>query len=80
MNEKHPASNPKIKAILENLSTQDFKNFGLHQIAYIRAIQDGNDTTYAIHSADGKKISAEDTLNKAIIATRQNDLEPVTIH
>lgn len=80
MSEKHPVTSPKIRAILRNLSVEDFKDFGLQKIAYIRPIDKDDNIAYSIHSADGEEISVMDTLAQAIIATRQNDLEPVTLH
>ena len=81
MIEKHRAAEENVKTMLKNLSLQDFKDFGLKQIAYIRTVQ-GNDNNiiYSIHSADGKQLYAAETLNQAIAATRQNELEPVTVH
>ncbi len=80
MTDRQIAINQKTKTVLKNLSVQDFKNFGLQQIAYIRAIQDGDDINYSVHSADGKKLSVMDSLDEAIITTRQGNLEPVTVH
>jgi hypothetical protein len=36
-------------------------------------------TAYAIHSADGTPLAALDSLDLAINAARQNDLEPVIV-
>ncbi|PCJ97805.1 MAG: hypothetical protein COA45_08945 [Zetaproteobacteria bacterium] len=72
--------NSEIRTVLKNLSAQDFKDFGLKQIAYIRVIDKDDNTIYSIHSANGKEISVMDTLDKAILTTRKNDLEPVTVH
>lgn len=77
---KHPLTNPKVRTALRNLSVEDFKDFGMQQIAYIRAVNNNDSTLYSIRSADGEEISVMDTLDQAIIATRQNDLEPVTVH
>ena len=77
---KHPLTNPKVRTALRNLSVKDFKDFGMQQIAYIRTVDNDNSTLYSIRSADGEEISVMDTLDQAIIATRQNDLEPVTLH
>lgn len=80
MTTKLPLTNPKVRTALRNLSVKDFKDFGMQQIAYIRAIDNDNNTIYSVHSADGEEISVMDTLDQAIIATRKNDLEPVTLH
>ncbi len=80
MTDKHFATNQKTKVVLKNLSIQDFKNFGLQQIAYIKTVQNGDDVNYSVHSADGEEIRIMDSLDEAIITTRQGNLEPVTVH
>jgi hypothetical protein len=66
--------------ILKGLSRQDFLNFGMQQVAYIRPVHVQNRTAYAIHAADGTPLSVMDTFETAIIAVRHNDLEAVTVH
>ncbi len=80
MIDKHIATEANVKTMLKNLSIQDFKDFGLQKIAYIRTVKNDSTVTYLIHSADGKQLYAAETLDQAIIATRQNELEPVTVH
>ncbi len=70
----------RIKKILKTLSPADFKSFGVHQIAYIKPVSNKNKNGYAIFSADGEKLSVTDTLEKAVVMTRQKDLEPVVVH
>jgi hypothetical protein len=67
-------------AFFKGLSSQDFRNFGVQQLAYIRPVLIQNRTAYAIHAADGTPLSVMDTHDTAIIAVRHNDLEPVTVH
>lgn len=67
------------RQILRNLSAQAFLNFGVNQIAYIRSVNMGGQTAYALHGADGSALVVIDTLESAILAARQNDLEPVTL-
>lgn len=65
---------------LKNLSTQDFLNFGIHEVAYIRQTLVEDRVAYAIHAADGTPLSVMDTQDSAAIVVRHNDLEPVTVH
>lgn len=65
---------------LKELSTQDFMNFGVHQIAYIRPkVNTKGKKIYAIFSADGHEISTAKSEELAIITARQNELDPVAI-
>jgi hypothetical protein len=66
--------------ILKSLNRQDFLNFGLQQVAYIRPVSIQNRKAYAIHAADGTPLSVMDTFDTALVAVRHNDLEPVTVH
>lgn len=66
--------------LLKNLSTQDFLNLGMRDVAYIRPVSIENKTAYAIHAADGTPLKVMDTLAAAAVMVRENDLEPVTVH
>lgn len=65
---------------LRDITTKDFKEFGVQQIAYIRAIDNGSDTDYSVHSADGEQIGIFESRDAAIVGALQRDLEPVTTH
>ncbi len=80
MTERHLAIK-ETRAMLEALSAQDFRNFGLQQIAYIRMIEDDSGCIlYSVHSADGGEMLVTDALDDAVFAVRQSNLEPVTVH
>ncbi|HRQ60410.1 MAG TPA: DUF1150 family protein [Alphaproteobacteria bacterium] len=68
------------RSALKNLSHQDFLNFGVQQIAYIKPIKLDEGKGYAIHAADGTALSVMDSLDGAITLARHNNLYPVTIH
>ncbi len=68
------------RSALKNLSYQDFLNFGVHQIAYIKPIRMEQGQGFAIHAADGTALSVMDSLDSAITLARHNNLYPVTIH
>ncbi|MGH1374773.1 MAG: DUF1150 family protein [Alphaproteobacteria bacterium] len=79
MSEQNPATKPPLKSALKNLSTQDFKTFGLNQIGYIKRVDNDNKTIYAIHAADGKQIDSANSHELAVFTARQNDVEPMTV-
>ncbi len=69
--------------LLKELSTQDFLDVGLNQVAYIRrleTIEKQADNIYAVYAADGSQISLMDSYETAVNAIRINDLFPVTLH
>lgn len=67
------------RRLLRNLSTQAFLSFGVNQIAYVRSVNVNGQTAYALHAADGSALTVIDSLDGAVMAARQNDLEPVTL-
>lgn len=77
---KHTEISKKVKDNLENLTSQDFRNFGVGHIAYINPGHFNGKDFYTVYAADGKRLYTADTLQDAIHLSRQDDLEPVTIH
>ncbi|MGH1404689.1 MAG: DUF1150 family protein [Alphaproteobacteria bacterium] len=80
MAEKNLETEKDIHSVLRNLSTHDFKNFGLNQIAYIRSFDNEGTLNYAIHDADGEEVAVLSSRDEAIVVSRQKDLEPVIVH
>lgn len=64
----------------KGLSDQDFRNFGVQHVAYIRPVVVQNKKAYSIHAADGTPLSVMDTYDTALVAVRHNDLEAATVH
>lgn len=62
------------------MTTDQFQQFGLHEIAYIKQVSQGGLPGYAIHAADGTLLTVQNALINAINLTRANDLVPVTVH
>lgn len=67
------------RQMLRNLSSQDFLTFGVNQIAYVRPVAVMGRIAYGLHAADGSPLTVIDSFEGAVIAARQNDLEPVTL-
>lgn len=81
MTHKHfDSSLEEPRELLKNLSSQDFLNFGIEQVAYIRLVDVDGEEAYAIHRADGTPISIAENMDAAIISARYNDLEPLAVN
>lgn len=65
--------------ILQNLTNQDFLNFGIQHLAYVKPIQINGKTSFAIHAADGTPLSVMESMQEAIATIRQNALDAVVI-
>jgi hypothetical protein len=69
-----------VQSLLKGLSSHDFLTFGMQEIAYIKPITLKGIAAFAVHAADGTPLSIMDTLNDALLAVKQNDLEAVVVH
>jgi hypothetical protein len=68
-----------VRSVLKALSTSDFRNFGLRQIAYIRPVKTKDASYYQICGADGEELISVESLELAKVLARQEDLEPVVV-
>jgi hypothetical protein len=62
------------------MSVQDFTEWGLTQVAYIKPIEMDGRTIYGVFAANGQKLGLVENLNAAHAALFENDLEPVALH
>ncbi|MEZ5813921.1 MAG: DUF1150 family protein [Alphaproteobacteria bacterium] len=69
-----------VSEILKNLSAQDFLSFGMHDIAYVRAVDIEGRTGYAVHAADGTPLSVLSSMDEALRVIAHNDLETAVVH
>lgn len=69
-----------LNDMLRNLSAQDFLNFGLQQVAYIRPVHVEGQPAWSLHAADGTALTIQDKAHLAAVIARQNDLEPMLLH
>ena len=66
--------------ILRTLSSQDFLEFGMQHVAYVKPVYVEGGTAYAIHAANGTPLSVMDTLDEALLMIRHNDLDAIAVH
>ena len=76
-NEKHISA---LAARLQQMPAQDFAQWGVDQIAYVKPTRVGKAVIYTIHAADGQPLAQAATYDLAAASIVQNDLEPVTLH
>jgi len=62
------------------MSVQDFADWGLADVAYIKPVEKDGRTLYAVFAANGRQLGVMETLNGAHAALVQNDLEPISLH
>ena len=66
--------------LLRRLSQQDFLALGVQQLAYIRPVTVNGIKAWSIHAADGTQLAIHDDEVAAQALTRQNELQPLTLH
>ena len=57
-----------------------FATLGAPSLTYVKAVDVDGHTAYAMHSADGREIAVFDKRETAMVAARQHELEPVSVH
>lgn len=72
--------NAKIANMWRPMSAQDFAQWGLQDVAFIKRVTINEETGWAILAADGNTIGMAADRDLAFAAVRQNDLEPVSVH
>jgi hypothetical protein len=66
--------------LLRQLSPQDFATFGLNDIAYVKPVVADGGKGFAIHAADGTRLTVMADRLAAFAAVRQHDMEPYSVH
>jgi len=64
----------------KQMSPDDFAGLGLHGVAYVKPVEVEGNRAFAIFAADGRRLAIVPTIERAVEALRQHDLEPVTLH
>ena len=72
----HVPESPRLR----RLSSADWASFGLEEIAYVRPVVVDGVNAVAIHSADGTPIGAAPTVDLAMAAIIQHEMEPARVH
>jgi hypothetical protein len=62
------------------MSSQAFLALGSMNVAYVKTVTVDGGIAYAIHAADGAELAVFDNRDLAMVAARQHDLEPVSVH
>ncbi len=65
---------------LKELSAQDWANFGVNDLAYVKPVTLEGEKQYSIHAANGEPLAVMETQATAQAAVVQNSLEPVSVH
>ncbi len=62
------------------MSTRDFAEWGVQQVAYIKPVEGEGGTAFAVYAANGQQLGLMETRDVALAALIQNDLELFSVH
>jgi hypothetical protein len=63
-----------------HMSVQDFIDWGLSEVAYVKPVDMDGRTVYAVFAANGQQLGLMENRTTALAALFQNDLEPISLH
>ncbi len=72
--------NSQMAQFLKSMSPEAFATLGAPSLTYVKPVDVDGHTAYAMHSADGREIAVFDKRETALVAARQHELEPVSVH
>lgn len=79
----HPSDNTKNDknaTVLMDLAVHDLANLGIGEVAYIKHVEVEGKPAFAVHGANGQPLAVVTDRELAFAVTRQNDLEPLSVH
>lgn len=79
----HSSDNTKTNktgTLLRDVALHDLANLGIGQVAYIRHVEVNGEPAFAVHGADGRPLGVTTDRELAFAVSRQNDLEPLSVH
>ena len=62
------------------MKEKEFMHFGVEVVAYVRKVDMGGMTAYALHGADGQTLGIEVSEDLAALSARHKNLMPVMVH
>jgi hypothetical protein len=65
---------------IRDISTRDFANLGVEDIAFVKPVISDGKIAYSIHAADGTEMGIVRDRDVAFAAVRQHNLEPLSVH
>lgn len=65
---------------IKHLTDDEFQLLGEYDVAYIKPIHSKKNLGFSIHSADGAPMGFSDSKDLAILAVKENNLTPVSVH
>ncbi len=74
------ATNPTSESPRHIMSAEDFAQWGMDDIAYIKPVNVEGRNIYVIHAADGETMAQESDRETAAALVIQHDMQPVSIH
>ena len=65
---------------IHQLTTQEFAQFGLSDLAYVKPVVVDDQPLFEVYAADGRQMAVMRDRATAVAALLQHDLEAVSVH
>jgi len=65
---------------LRRMSLADFAAYGAEDTAYVKPVVIEGETLFVVYGADGRELALMGRMDVACAATRQNGMEPHSVH
>lgn len=74
------SGNTDMHSMLRSITARDLALLAIEELAYVKPVEVDGRTTYAIHAADGTQLGVAGDRDLAMVAVRQHELHPVSVH
>ena len=65
---------------IRHMSSRELALFGMQDLAYVKPVLVDGVTAFAVHAADGTRVTVLPDREIALATVRQHDLEPLSVH
>ncbi len=62
------------------ISPQDLSALGLDDLAYVRKTEVDGHTVFAVHAADGRRLTLMPSRERAVSTVLEHDMTPLSVH
>ncbi len=80
MNDSNDNAAAAVMVDVRKLSPEQFAQFGMTHVAYVKPVIVNGNSGFAIHAADGTPMALADNRDVAIAAIVQHEMMPALVH
>lgn len=70
----------KLEQLKKDISTADFGNYGIEDVAYVKSVTVEGQRVHSIHAADGTPLTVVADRTLAFATVSQHDMQALSVH